>query len=939
MEGKLQDISLEVSGRLMELDVRDGHIEVNFNGDLVTLIREVRELEAMGFYVKWDLVRAASTARKFHKQGVVLKQVAAFYNEISTQMMPSQKAMMLEDAIRFEAVLKNPRDGLGAAITWNNLTALQGYIKMLQEAAKALTDKNRKLRKKHSIPVGFPGVSDCSDIFQHIVDDPSLAPTVAAVFERAEVTFGKLLVEQKRMSEWLALGTVDLEEFLDANLEDVAEWELNFAMLKSRAKDSEKIPPVIKVDCYTVSTLLVKSSLEEQMQRLHEVLCMSLRRKASKDREAIEKFLAEGKSVLEAKANSVEEIGKAREAAAKLVEDIPHVLEIRRKCEEKNKLLRHVSFGLTAGGSIAAVLPVDISTLLTEWETFTARLSQHEAHLTDQKNHLKIKLQKEAAELVEQVEAFVARWWISKFINGSRRVFFKWRDELRVLYGGLIPLFEVPPTFAPRLVACDLAARFVVANIFVALPVVAAGLAVVGSTTVVANASPGVGGAVAVVSSSVGTVVDDIVRVELAIGGGTAPRRLSVAWLVVVESDELVVPFGLALGFVHGVCYAGLASGVAPAMPAAVVRVAMFGAAAQVSVCAVVVGPGEAFPVEAVGLPGVSTVGMCGECCLPSAVWSPPGGPREAEAFPYVAVVCPGVSTIGVVAAVHPPCNSPREAPGTATVADVAAGAVAAGYPPCFDFGSIVGEDTAVELGLEIAAPEGCLGATLLDSVPVLSCFFLLPVFLFFFGGPAGGEGGKEHVCMFGYKLATFYIRNDFKPKGITTTKPEMILSKLEDYVSSLAELEGEIEKTTRGCHALGLEVSGLDKLTAVNEDIKQLQEAWRHFKTFSAEKKELAARDWISLRNRLHTVDDFLSDWTERARSSNTKDGVFYVILQEVDRFRKCQHILRFIRGEGWERHHWAQLFVIMGFQIKIQKCYEGNLSPGEQWLRLFQP
>ncbi|GBG65282.1 hypothetical protein CBR_g50324 [Chara braunii] len=313
-------------------------------------------------------------------------------------------------------------------------------------------------------------------------------------------------------------------------------------------------------------------------------------------------------------------------------------------------------------------------------------------------------------------------------------------------FAGSSPL-HLSATFAPRLVACDLAARFAVANIFVVVPVVAAGLAVVGSTIVVANASAGVGGTVVVVSSSVGTVVDDIVRVELAIGGGTAPRRLSVAWLVVVESDELVVPFGSALGFVHGVCYAGLASGVARAMPTAVVRVAMFRAAAQVSVCAIVVGPGEAFLVEAVGLLGVSTVGMCGECGLPSAVCSPPGGPREAEAFPYVAVVFPGASTIGVVAAVHPPCSNPREAPGTTTVADVAAGAVAAGYPPCFDFGSTVGEDTAVELGLEIAAPEGCLGATLPDPVPGVTGGFAVVVPIHLRHGTVAGEQLQQRVA------------------------------------------------------------------------------------------------------------------------------------------------------------------------------------------------
>lgn len=42
----------------------------------------------------------------------------------------------------------------------------------------------------------------------------------------------KLADEQKKLSEWVALGTVDLEEFVDAHLEDVQDWELNFRILK-----------------------------------------------------------------------------------------------------------------------------------------------------------------------------------------------------------------------------------------------------------------------------------------------------------------------------------------------------------------------------------------------------------------------------------------------------------------------------------------------------------------------------------------------------------------------------------------------------------------------------------------------------------------------------------------------------------------------------------
>ena len=39
-------------------------------------------------------------------------QVAHFYNTIDKQMIPSQQAMMLEAAMAFEHIIKNPRTGL-----------------------------------------------------------------------------------------------------------------------------------------------------------------------------------------------------------------------------------------------------------------------------------------------------------------------------------------------------------------------------------------------------------------------------------------------------------------------------------------------------------------------------------------------------------------------------------------------------------------------------------------------------------------------------------------------------------------------------------------------------------------------------------------------------------------------------------------------------------
>lgn len=52
------------------------------------------------------------------------------------------------------------------------------------------------------------------------------------VYTSTEILFAKLQEELKRLQDWVALGTVDLDSFVDERLEEVSDWELNFKYLK-----------------------------------------------------------------------------------------------------------------------------------------------------------------------------------------------------------------------------------------------------------------------------------------------------------------------------------------------------------------------------------------------------------------------------------------------------------------------------------------------------------------------------------------------------------------------------------------------------------------------------------------------------------------------------------------------------------------------------------
>ena len=44
--------------------------------------------------------------------------------------------------------------------------------------------------------------------------------------------------------------------------------------------------------------------------------------------------------------------------------------------------------------------------------------------------------------------------------------------------------------------------------------------------------------------------------------------------------------------------------------------------------------------------------------------------------------------------------------------------------------------------------------------------------------------------------------------------------------------------------------------------------------------------------------------------------DPVSLIFIREIDTYRRCLPYLTSVRGNGWDRKHWSQLFQILGFQ-----------------------
>ncbi|XP_034239710.1 cytoplasmic dynein 2 heavy chain 1 [Thrips palmi] len=149
----LDDTRAAVSSK--QLSLRTGepvvHFEqgklmhVNYNPELVGLIREVRHLALLGYKIPMAILEAADLAKQFMRQAKSLQQVANFHNTIGDRMIASQRPMMLSTALELSRLVQEQ-----SSVTWTNTAAVDAYINKLQVVVQKLARENNKLAAYHS---------------------------------------------------------------------------------------------------------------------------------------------------------------------------------------------------------------------------------------------------------------------------------------------------------------------------------------------------------------------------------------------------------------------------------------------------------------------------------------------------------------------------------------------------------------------------------------------------------------------------------------------------------------------------------------------------------------------------------------------------------------------------------------------------------------------
>ncbi|KAJ3309792.1 Cytoplasmic dynein 2 heavy chain 1 [Boothiomyces sp. JEL0838] len=486
-------------GQLMELDLQSGKLVVNYKDYLVSLVRETRQLQAMGFKIPTEILKLNENAKRFYRYSLILKQISNFYNTIDQQMLPSQQSMMLLHALEFEKIVKK-------SIDWTNIQEIDNFVSKIQQQSNLLTTENTKLKKFHSIimdhvktllgtdlvknqhvwkeilnsirqilntvqektkpeltlswrnhidyqlykaleaqyqvgletlherlpeikvdliyksqklqfrpsfeeikakyyremkkfinlPTSFKPLGE-SKIFKFMVQRNS--GCLISVYKKADALFNNLIKVIDVFKDWVILGSIDLDEFLKENITEISEYETNFRLLKQKGKDSELLPTSIQVDCISISTVPVKSTIDDHLQKLFDGLLNTLKSSIVEHLKIVEQFSTVAMDILLQRPQTMQEIGTANQVHQELSKNKLAIQTHFEQIEAKNKVLKTV-----------AGTGVDYSIQKTKWSKLELMLESHELMIKEQVDLLRGKIDSRIASYLSDLEKFSARW-------------------------------------------------------------------------------------------------------------------------------------------------------------------------------------------------------------------------------------------------------------------------------------------------------------------------------------------------------------------------------------------------------------------------------------------------------------------------------------------------------------------------------------------------
>ncbi|KAG4054485.1 Cytoplasmic dynein 2 heavy chain 1 [Phytophthora cactorum] len=311
-----------------------------------------------------------------------------------------------------------------------------GSILVLKPPIEELRTTYYKAMKKFvARPTKFGGFAN-PHVFSAMCD--ANARNLVRVYEACERLFTRLEGLLYEYEHWGFLarigggGNVDLDAIMESTLQEPVDWEINFKTIRTKRKESEKIPDSVKVDCIHLSFVPFKRSLDEHMQRFTDALLLSLRKSTLNHIRIVEDFVDASMESLNKRPHSIDEISAAQLEWKDIDARRNDVQAQFQKAEKKKTLLLAVLGGGSSAGMSGASLDTSevetrLSQLPTRWENFEIALEAFNDMIEEQRESLKGEIEAHVVECNVDIDKLREQWRAKRPVEVQ-----SWEDEALV---------------------------------------------------------------------------------------------------------------------------------------------------------------------------------------------------------------------------------------------------------------------------------------------------------------------------------------------------------------------------------------------------------------------------------------------------------------------------------------------------------------------------
>ncbi|CAH8521205.1 unnamed protein product [Heterobilharzia americana] len=152
----------------------------------------------------------------------------------------------------------------------------------------------------------------------------------------------------------------------------------------------------------------------------------------------------------------------------------------------------------------------------------------------------------------------------------------------------------------------------------------------------------------------------------------------------------------------------------------------------------------------------------------------------------------------------------------------------------------------------------------------------------------------------------------------------------VKEHESEFQELEVIHHDLMRDYEYLGMTKPDFSLADELSKDLNDHSLMWLEFDNFSKALQVYAKEDWISFKSRYYIFEEFLTEWSDKLRSSQTT-AMTVRLQKEIDRYKDLIPALKWLKGDHLTRDHWFELFHLIGLPkgSKLENLLFGDLFP----------